>query len=602
MTIFNIISLFGGLALFLYGMKLMGNGLKESSSGALKAAMEKVTNNPVVGFFLGMVVTAIIQSSTATIVLTSGLVGAGVITLHQSLGVIIGANVGTTITGQIIRLLDLNNGGGASWVDIFKPSTLAPLAAIIGILMIMAFKTKHSGVIGQIAMGFGILFTGLLNMTAAVSPLSSSESFARMFVGLSDTPVLGFLAGTGVAFLIQSSSATIGILQALSTTGALTFSSVYAIIIGVNIGDCVTTAIVCSIGSKADAKRTGVVHILFNICGSILVIAALTILRSTGVLDALWDKTLTSGGIANVHTVFRLFSAVLLLPVCGQFEKLACKLVKDDEKYGTSVERELELLDEKFFTSPALALSGAADAISTMAKLSGEGVMKAFDVLFDFDQRKIDVINENEDSIDLLADRVDNYLIKLSPHVQMGYGNELLNYYIQCFSEFERIGDYAVNLTENAEELRGKDVSLTDDAWHELRVLRDALEEILGYAYQSFKAMDMRAARHIEPIEEVVDDLVATLRNNHIKRMRDGKCTTMTGMVFLDILVNIERISDQCSNLGVYTLSQSDSTIMSSHHEYIHQLHQGVNEEYNAYYKQAHEKYFGALAAVEAKE
>ncbi len=596
MTIFNIISLFGGLALFLYGMRLMGNGLKESSSGALKTAMEKVTNNLVVGFFLGVVVTAIIQSSTATIVLTSGLVGAGVITLHQSIGVILGANVGTTITGQIIRLLDLNGSGGASWVDIFKPSTLAPLAAIIGILMIMAIKTKHSGVIGQIAMGFGILFTGLLNMTAAVSPLSSSESFARMFVGLSDTPVLGFLAGTGVAFLIQSSSATIGILQALSTTGALTFSAVYAIIIGVNIGDCVTTAIVCSIGSKADAKRTGVVHILFNICGSILVIATIMILRSTGTLDGLWDKTLTSGGIANVHTVFRLFSAIVLLPVCGQFEKLSRVIVKDDEKLGTSVERELERLDEKFFTSPALALAGASDAIGTMARLAREGVLNAMDVLQNYDQHMIDLINENEDSIDLLADRVDNYLIKLSPHVKMGYGNDLLNYYIQCFSEFERIGDYAVNLTENAQELRDKGNELSDAAKHELRVMRGALDEILGHAYESFTALDMRAARRIEPVEEVVDDLVATLRANHIKRVRDGKCSTLTGLSYLDILVNIERISDQCSNLGVYTLSQSDSTIMSNHHEYIHQLHQGKDETFNRKYSQAHEKYFGELA------
>ncbi|MBR3560828.1 MAG: Na/Pi cotransporter family protein [Oscillospiraceae bacterium] len=596
MTIFNVISLFGGLALFLYGMRLMGNGLKESSSGALKTAMEKVTNNPVVGFFLGLVVTAIIQSSTATIVLTSGLVGAGVITLHQSIGVILGANVGTTITGQIIRLLDLNGGGGASWVDIFKPSTLAPLAAIIGILMIMAVKTRHSGVIGQIAMGFGILFTGLLNMTAAVSPLSSSESFARMFVGLSDTPVLGFLAGTGVAFLIQSSSATIGILQALSTTGALTFSAVYAIIIGVNIGDCVTTAIVCSIGSKADAKRTGVVHILFNICGSILVIAAIMILRGAGVLDTLWDKTLTSGGIANVHTVFRLFSAVVLLPVCGQFEKVSRVIVKDDEKLGTSVERELERLDEKFFTSPALALAGASDAIGTMARLAREGVLNAMDVLQNYDQHLVDLINENEDSIDLLADRVDNYLIKLSPHVKMGYGNDLLNYYIQCFSEFERIGDYAVNLTENAQELRDRGNELSDTAKHELRVMRGALDEILGYAYESFTAMDMRAARRIEPVEEVVDDLVATLRSNHIKRVRDGKCSTLTGLSYLDILVNIERISDQCSNLGVYTLSQSDSTIMSNHHEYIHQLHQGKDETFNRKYSQAREKYFGELA------
>ena len=319
MTIFNFISLFGGLALFLYGMQLMGDGLKKGSSGALKAAMEKVTNNPLVGFLLGLAVTAVIQSSTATIVLTSGLVGAGVLTLHQSIGIILGANVGTTITGQIIRLLDLNADGGA-WLNLFKPSTLAPLAAIAGILFIMAIKTPHSDTVGSITMGFGILFTGLLNMTAAVSPLGESPAFAQMFSGLADAPVLGFLAGTGVAFLIQSSSATIGILQALSMTGALTFGSVYAIIIGVNIGDCVTTAIVCSIGSKADAKRTGVVHIIFNLCASVIIITALTVLHHAGALDGLWGQTMTSGAIANVHTIFRLSTAVLLLPVCGQFE------------------------------------------------------------------------------------------------------------------------------------------------------------------------------------------------------------------------------------------------------------------------------------------
>ncbi len=598
MTIFNVISLFGGLALFLYGMRLMGDGLKESSSGALKDAMEKVTNNPLVGFFLGLLVTAVIQSSTATIVLTSGLVGAGVITLHQSLGVVIGANVGTTITGQIIRLLDLGSGGGATWIDLFKPSTLAPLAAILGILFIMAVKSKHAGVIGQISMGFGILFTGLLNMTAAVSPLSSSETFANTFVSLSDTPVLGFLAGTGVAFLIQSSSATIGILQALSTTGVLTFSAVWPIVIGVNIGDCVTTAIVCSIGSKADAKRTGIVHILFNITGSALIIAGVLLLRNTAFLSALWDRTLTSGGIANVHTVFRLFSATVLLPVCGQFEKLSRVIVRDEPQLGASVERELELLDEKFFTSPALALSGASRAISTMAKLSHEAVLGAMDVLQSYDQRTVDRINENEDRIDLLADRVDNYLIRLSPHVTMGNGSELLNFYIQCFSEFERIGDYAVNLTENAQELRERGAQLSESAQGELRVLRDALNEIIGYARQGFRALDMRAARRIEPVEEVVDDLVATLRNNHIKRVRDGKCTVYAGLSFLDILVNIERISDQCSNVGVYTLSLSDSSIMSNHHEYIHQLHRGGDQEYNRKFSETRQKYFGALEAL----
>ena len=598
MTIFNIITLFGGLALFLYGMRLMGDGLKRGSSDAFKSAMEKVTNNPLVGFLLGLGVTAVIQSSTATIVLTSGLVGAGIMSLHQSIGVILGANVGTTVTGQIIRLLDVN-ASETSLLNFFKPSTLAPLAAIIGIIFLMAVKSRKSDTIGSIAMGFGILFTGLLSMTAAVSPLSESESFANMFYQLSGQPVLGFLLGAGVAFLLQSSSATIGILQAISTTGALTFSSVYAIIIGVNIGDCVTTAIVCSIGSKADAKRTGVIHILFNVAGSVLIILALLVLHGFGVLDPLWDRVLTSGGIANVHTIFRLVSAVVLLPVCGQFEKLSRRLVKDDIRLGENVDHELSLLDEKFFTSPAIALSGAAEAITTMARLARAGVMSAMDVLDEYNRHTIDVIDENEDHIDKLADHVDNYLIRLSPHMPTGHGNDLLNYYIQCFGEFERIGDHAVNLTENAQEFIERNASLSPVAHQELRVLRQALDEILGYTYSAFAATDYEAARKIEPVEEVVDDLVATLRSNHIRRVRDGQCTVYAGLTFLDILVNVERIADQCSNVGVFTLSMSDKHIMNNHHDYIHELHQGKDPGFNRAYQETHDKYFDELRRIE---
>ena len=597
MTIFNIITLFGGLALFLYGMRLMGDGLKKGSSDAFKSAMEKVTNNPLVGFLLGLGVTAVIQSSTATIVLTSGLVGAGILSLHQSIGVILGANVGTTVTGQIIRLLDVN-ASDTSLLNFFKPSTLAPLASIIGILFIMAVKGRKSDTIGSITMGFGILFTGLLSMTAAVSPLSESETFANMFFQLSDKPVLGFLLGAGVAFLLQSSSATIGILQAISTTGALTFSAVYAIIIGVNIGDCVTTAIVCSIGSEADAKRTGVIHILFNIAGSILVILGLMALRGFGVLDPVWDKVLTSGGIANVHTVFRLVSAVVLLPVCSRFEKLSRKLVKDDVQIGENVDHELSLLDEKFFTSPAIALSGAGEAITTMARLARSGVMNAMNVLEKFDRHTVDIIRENEDHIDKLADHVDNYLIRLSPHVPTGHSNDLLNYYIQCFGEFERIGDHAVNLTENAQEFIDRNASLSPVARQELAVLTEALGEILDYTYSAFGATDYEAARKIEPVEEVVDDLVATLRTNHIHRVRDGRCTIYAGLTFLDILVNVERIADQCSNVGVFTLSMSDKHIMNNHHDYIHELHQGKDPVFNHAYQETHDKYFGELERI----
>ena len=598
MTIFNIITLFGGLALFLYGMRLMGDGLKKGSSDAFKSAMEKVTNNPLVGFLLGLGVTAVIQSSTATIVLTSGLVGAGILSLHQSIGVILGANVGTTVTGQIIRLLDVN-ASDTSLLNFFKPSTLAPLASIIGILFIMAVKGRKSDTVGSITMGFGILFTGLLSMTAAVSPLSESETFANMFFQLSDKPVLGFLLGAGVAFLLQSSSATIGILQAISTTGALTFSAVYAIIIGVNIGDCVTTAIVCSIGSEADAKRTGVIHILFNITGSILVILGLMALRGFGVLDPVWDKVLTSGGIANVHTVFRLVSAIVLLPVCSRFEKLSRKLVKDDVQIGENVDHELSLLDEKFFTSPAIALSGAGEAITTMARLARSGVMNAMNVLEKFDRHTVDIIRENEDHIDKLADHVDNYLIRLSPHVPTGHSNDLLNYYIQCFGEFERIGDHAVNLTENAQEFIDRNASLSPVARQELVVLTEALGEILDYTYSAFGATDYEAARKIEPVEEVVDDLVATLRSNHIRRVRDGQCTVYAGLTFLDILVNVERIADQCSNVGVFTLSMFDKHIMNNHHDYIHELHQGKDPVFNRAYQETHDKYFGELKRIE---
>jgi len=602
MNIFNAISLFGGLALFLYGMRLMGDGLKKSSSAALKKALGEVTNNPVMGFLLGLVVTAVIQSSTATIVLTSGLVGAGLLSLRQSIGIVLGANVGTTVTAQIIRLLDVN-AGAASWVNFFKPATLAPMAAILGILLLMAVKGRSSEIGGSIAMGFAILFTGLLNMSAAVSPLGQSALFMKILAQFSRIPLLGFLAGTAVAFLIQSSSATIGILQAMSTTGALTFSSIYAIIIGVNIGDCVTTAIVCSIGSKADAKRTGMIHILFNIAGSLLIIAALFLSRQAGLLDWLWDKAMSSGDIANVHTLFRLFSAVLLLPFTRGFERLSYLIIKDDRSTGESVDRELQLLNEKLFASPSLALSSISAAITTMGRLAREDVTKAMGTLLDFDQSTVDLVNENEDHIDQLADAVDHYMVRLSPHLgNLRMDSDLLNFYIQCFSEFERIGDLAVNLTENATELSQHKRSFSSSARQEIVILVEALQEIMTYAYGGFKTVDYEAARRIEPVEEVIDELVAALRGNHIKRLREGKCSTYAGLTFLDMLVNVERIADQCSNLGMYILAQQPGNEGLNHHEYTHYLHQGNDEFFNEMFQERYDYYFGLLGQIKDEE
>ena len=374
MNIFNIISLFGGLAMFLYGMRMMGDGLKESSSGALKRVMERVTGTPFKAFLLGLVMTAVIQSSTATIVITSGLVGAGIISLHQSLGIIIGANVGTTVTGQIIRLLDLNaSGGGASVLEFFKPSTLAPLALIIGIVLIMNKKGQDK--IGRIVIGFGILFTGLMNMTDAVSSLTETGIVEVLFSRLGENPLIGYLVGLAVSFVLQSSSASIGILQAFSMSGVLTFKTIYPVLMGIYLGDCVTTAIVCNIGAKPDSKRVGVANILYNLGKTALILIGVIIARRMGLLDALWNRTVHSGDIANVNTVFNLASALLLLPAMGLFEKLSLKLVKDEpaEALATPQAQELRVLDglnPVFLATPGLAFNACYDVLMEMFRVA----------------------------------------------------------------------------------------------------------------------------------------------------------------------------------------------------------------------------------------
>ena len=592
MNFFNIVSLFGGLALFLYGMRIMGDGLQKGSSGALKNAMGKVTNNPVVSFLLGLCVTGVIQSSTATIVLTSGLVGAGIITLHQSLGIILGANVGTTVTGQIIRLLDLNSNATA-WLELFKPSTLAPLAAIVGILLIMAFKFHNADLIGNTAMGFSILFTGLLNMTAAVAPLSESPAFSQLFIALADKPMLGFLAGAVVAFIIQSSSATVGILQALALTGKLSFSSVYAVIIGIYMGDCITTAIVCSLGSKADAKRTGIVHILFNLCGVALVAGSVALFHKLGLLDTLWSRPITSGGIANTHTLFKMACAVLLLPFVTLLEKASRKIVKDDPAPRRDEEPETATLDKTFLDSPALALEGVQLALTKMARMAVDNTKEAMENLLQPQDGAAETIRQRESSIDRIADQISDYLVRLSPRVGDDE-SEKINYYIKCVTEFERIGDHAINLVESAEELEERGVHFSSGANRELGVIKEALHQVMDYAFLAYHEQSVDSALHVEPLEEVIDELVATLRSNHILRLRRGQCNVESGFVFLDVLGNLERISDQCSNIGVHTVTAyGDETY--SEHDYIRYLHEGHDERYSKEYKSVYEEYFSRL-------
>ena len=402
MDVFNVISLLGGLAMFLYGMRLMGDSLKENSSGTLKKAMSKVTDNPLTAFVLGVLVTALIQSSTATIVITAGLVGAGILTLHQSLGIIIGANVGTTVTGQIIRLLDIDS-SGSYVLRFFQPSTLAPIALIIGIVLIMTSFFKNARSVGNIAIGFGILFSGLLNMTGAVNTLSESGVFENLFARLGDNPFLGYVTGAGVAFTLQSSSATIGILQAFSQSGKLMFKSIYSVIVGVYLGDCVTTAIVISIGSKAEARRVGIVNILYNLSKSILVLLAVTVVHKIGLLDKLWDRTANSGMIANTNSIFNLGCALALLPMTGLFEKLGTKLVREKPAKGGKYKSVTDGLNPVFFNTPALALQSCYKTLLTVFTAARTNIEKSFDLLRKYDPAVHKTILSEEDETDEVA-------------------------------------------------------------------------------------------------------------------------------------------------------------------------------------------------------
>ncbi len=603
MNIFNLISLFGGLAMFLYGMRMMGDGLKESSSGALKRVMERVTGTPLKAFLLGLVMTAVIQSSTATIVITSGLVGAGIISLHQSLGIIIGANVGTTVTGQIIRLLDLNaSGGGASVLEFFKPSTLAPLALIIGIALIMSKKGQDK--IGRIIIGFGILFTGLMNMTDAVSSLTESGIVEVLFSRLGENPLIGYLVGLAVSFVLQSSSASIGILQAFSMSGVLTFNAVYPVLMGIYLGDCVTTAIVCNIGAKPDSKRVGVANILYNLGKTALILIGVSIAHRMGLLDALWSKTVHSGDIANVNTVFNLASALLLLPAMGLFEKLSLKLVKDEpaEALASPRAQELRVLDglnPVFLATPGLAFNACYDVLMEMFRVAECNIYRAFDVVNAFDADLMVRIRGDEDALDTMADRVSGYLMQISAHITSDDHSEVMNHYYSTISEFERLGDHAMNIGEEAEEMNKAGVSFSETALKELAVVRDLLRAVLNYTGRTFEKCDAKAAAHIEPLEEVVDDMVNALRQNHLERLRLHQCSVLAGTEFLNMLSDIERISDICSNVGVFTIARVKPEIKHEIHDYVSRLHSGKDEAFNREYEAAHDHYFALLKAEE---
>lgn len=593
MDIFSCITLLGGLAMFLYGMEVMGDGLKNASGSALKKVLGKATQNIVFGVITGMLVTAVIQSSTATIVLTVGLISAGILNLKQAVSIVMGANIGTTITAQIIRLMDINSEGNII-LEFFKPQTLAPIALIVGIILIMFVKAGNSKTTGEIFMGFGILFSGLMNMTAAVEPLSESQEFLDIMSRFSDQPILALLVGLMLTVIIQSSSAMVGMIQALSVTGAMTFNLIYPIIMGINLGTCVTTALVCSIGSSKDAKRTGIVHIAFNVLGTVLFMIVMTIIKVMGGLPDLWDSAVNSGGIANFQTLFNLVTAIALIPFAGLLVKLSLAIIKPDVR-DEEDKADLAVPDDKLYAVPEMALSEANKAIAHMGFVALKNLKRSCKLLKVYDEERVNVINDNEDNIDLFTDAMDNYLVNLSNNVETDSDNKKINSFMQTSTNFERIGDHAINIMEAAQAISKGKLEFSEDARRELDIIEEAVIEITDITVSSFANMDSDEARKIEPLEEVIDDMVLELKDRHIERLKKGGCSTATGIVFIDVLTNLERVADQCSNIALLILSDKDRNILGNHHAYLKELHKGGDLAYDSELERRKGQYLARL-------
>lgn len=590
---YKIVALLGGLAMFLYGMRMMGDSLKKSSGGAMKAALAKATSRPVIGFIFGMLVTCMIQSSTATIVLTVGLVGAGFLTFRQSVGIVLGANVGTAITAQIIRLMDVS-AGSVSLLYFFKADNLAPLALTIGIICLMFLKSDKASNLGSILIGFGILFMGLIFMGQSVSAMG--DSLTSLLTAFEDNYLLGFLVGIVVTGIIQSSSAVVGILQTMASSVGVHFCGVFAVILGVNIGDCLTTFLVSRIGAKPDQIRTATVHVIYNFIAAALLAAALAIGRLTGLIpDSLWNLSLNSGGVANVHGIFRLVPAILLLPFANKLANLAERIVPDRKvnSEDAAIEESLRELDSRLVTSATLALDQSQHLIHHMADIALQNFDAAFEQLYTYDAKRKERIYQREDLLDRMADATNRYLVEVNPHIVLDRDRQLQSVQIKALTSFERAGDHSMNLSKDVDHLITHGGKFSEIALREIRVVGDAVREVLRRTVEAYKTGDTELARSVEPLEEVVDSMADTLTGRHIQRMTDGRCDVYSGIQFENMLSSLERISDQCSSLAVHILGLSDSNIRGQEHQYVHNLHHSndaffwnsYNENYEHYYK-----------------
>ena len=593
-----IIQLLGGLAMFLYGIELMGDGLKNSSGAALKRILEKVTGNVWMGVLTGALVTAVIQSSTATIVLTVALIGAGILTLKQAVSIVMGANIGTTVTAQIIRLGSIES-DGSFLLWLFDTDTLAPIALVAGIVLLMFIKSKNSKTIGDICIGFGVLFVGLNLMTDGVKPLIGTDAFMT-FVAFLGNPLFGILFGLILTVIVQSSSATVGMLQTVASVpgSGITFAMAYPVIMGINLGTCVTTAMVCSIGSSKDSKPTGVVHIAFNTIGTVLFLIVMTIMQKLSVFGReFWVAAVDSGGIANFQTIFNLVTAIVLVPFADMLVKLSLLFVKED-KPSEDKHPELHTLDEKLFNSPAVAVGVTVKAVAAMGNIAKANFEKACNVLKKYDPVLVSEINEDEPYLDQFKDTADRFLVGLSKAVETEWDDRQMDMLIQTVPAFERVGDYATNLVELADRLQSENTTFSDMAKQELNIICAAVNEILNITVEAFANEDNEAAKAIEPLEETIDDMVMILKDRHTKRLKSGACSIGSGLVFMEALTYLERVSDHCSSIAVVMLARNNESILQNHYDYLREIHSGNDVAYLSERERRREQYIKPLKDV----
>ena len=587
MTIYNVLDMLGGLALFLFGMHILSGALEKLAGGNLERWLEKLTSNPIKGVLLGAGVTALIQSSAATTVMLVGFVNSGIMKLAQAIGVIMGANIGTTATAWLLSLSSIS---GSGILNLFKPTTFTPILAVIGIVLVMFIKSDKKNTLGLVFLGFATLMFGMSAMSAAVKPLEGNEQFCSIMTAFSN-PILGVIVGALMTAALQSSSVSVGILQSLSNaTGGITYAIALPIVLGSNIGSCVT-AMISSIGANKSARRVAIVHLFFNIIGTLLFLSLFYLLNAFLHFTFL-DDVLNSTGIAVIHTVFNVLATSAFLPFTKQIEMLACRVIKDDpNEENTQI-----LLDERLLKTPSVAIEQCRSVAIRMAKLTRKTILSSLDILENYDQRGSLEIVENEHTIDIFEDKIGSYLLKISSKDLSEHDSKVVTKLLHTIGDLERISDHAVNVVEAAEEMYQKKIKFSDEASAEIGIIKAAVVEILDKAIEAFINYDISLAKEVEPLEDVIDELRTDLKMRHIERLREGKCTIELGFILTDLLTNLERVSDHCSNIAVCMIQVKENNMDT--HEYMTELKRSEDSEFVKAFNDYKQKY--TLPAAEA--